>query len=154
MSCFFCLWAKKGRGGEGLRDEHLDLKLPFQRGGGRRTGKQGAPRWAPRSPGVTSLPSGVSSGAQSVWKLEQKVLSWIHQGLGFSSDSLQRTGSDLWSLKKILLQDQGPGLITRELLYSTVLLEYERDRENFWHRHQRGTKNAPVASVSKGVIHF
>ena len=30
----------------------------------------------------------------------------------------------------------------------------KRDRESFWHRHQKGAESDPLASVSKGVIYF
>ena len=46
--------------------------------------------------------------------------------------------SDPWSPKKAELWDQGPGLITQELLWSRVLLKWERDRGIFWHRLRRG----------------
>ena len=41
-----------------------------------------------------------------------------------------------------------------ELLCNRVLLKYKRDRESFWHRHQKGQKEYPIASVSNGVIYF
>ena len=51
-----------------------------------------------------------------------------------------------------------PGPETRldlsELLCNRVLLKYKRDRESFWHRHQKGDGECPLASVSKGVIYF
>ena len=36
-----------------------------------------------------------------------------------------------------------PGLITQELLCSRVLLKWKRDRESFWHRHQKGGGECP-----------
>ena len=30
-----------------------------------------------------------------------------------------------------------------ELLYNKVLLKYKRDRESFWHRHQKGAERVP-----------
>ena len=47
-------------------------------------------------------------------------------------DSLRSTVSDSCSPKeKIYLWDQGPGLITQELLYSRVLLKLIKDTESF-----------------------
>ena len=40
-----------------------------------------------------------------------------------------------------------------ELLFNRVLLKYKRDRESFWHRHQKGQKEYPLAIVSNGVIY-
>ena len=40
-----------------------------------------------------------------------------------------------------------------ELLYNKVLLKYIGDRESFSHRHQKGQKEYPLASVSNGVIY-
>ena len=57
--------------------------------------------------------------------------------------SLQWMMSVLWSPKKIYLQDQGPGLITQELLCSRVLLKWKRNRERFWHGHQKGNRECP-----------
>ena len=41
-----------------------------------------------------------------------------------------------------------PGPVMRldpsELLYNKVLLKYKRDRENFWHRHQKGAERVPL----------
>ena len=33
------------------------------------------------------------------------------------------------------------------LLCNKVLLKYKRDRENFWHRHEKGAKRVPPASL-------
>ena len=30
-----------------------------------------------------------------------------------------------------------------ELLFNKILLKYKRDRESFWHRHQKGTERVP-----------
>ena len=40
-----------------------------------------------------------------------------------------------------------------ELLCNKVLLKYKGNRESFWHRHQKGEKEYPLASVSSGVIY-
>ena len=48
---------------------------------------------------------------------------------------------------------QRRGLITQSLCV-IVLLKYKRDRESFWHRHQKGQKECPLASVSNGVMYF
>ena len=39
-----------------------------------------------------------------------------------------------------------------ELLCNKVLLKYKGDRESFWHRHQKGQKEYPLASVNNEVI--
>ena len=39
-----------------------------------------------------------------------------------------------------------------ELLCSKVLLKYKGDRENFWHRHQKGAEEYPPASLQLDVI--
>ena len=36
-----------------------------------------------------------------------------------------------------------------ELLCNKVLLKYKRDRESFWHRHQKGAERVPPASLWK-----
>ena len=54
---------------------------------------------------------------------------------------------DLWCLKKIWLQDQGPGWITQKLLHSRVLSKYEKGQRSLWYRHQ---KCAPLTSLRKG----
>ena len=43
-----------------------------------------------------------------------------------------------------------------ELLCNKILLKYKRDRENFWHRHQKGGRKSvsPHSSVSNGVIYL
>ena len=58
-------------------------------------------------------------------------------------DSLRWTMSDSWFPKKIYVPDQGQGLITQELFCSRILLKWKRDRENFWHRHQKGDGECP-----------
>ena len=48
------------------------------------------------------------------------------------------------------------GPVTRldhsELLCNKVLLKYKRDRESFWHRHQKGAEGVPPASLQPDVI--
>ena len=48
-----------------------------------------------------------------------------------------------------------PGPETRldrsELLCNKVLLKYKRDREHFWHRHQKGAERVPPASLQLDV---
>ena len=42
-----------------------------------------------------------------------------------------------------------------ELLCNKVLLKYKRDRESFWHRHQKGAERvSPPHSISNGVIYL
>ena len=45
-------------------------------------------------------------------------------------------------------EEFNPGPDTRldrsELLCNKVLLKYKRDRESFWHRHQKGTERVPL----------
>jgi len=43
------------------------------------------------------------------------------------------------------------GLIS-ELLCNKVLLKYKGDRESFWHRHQKGAEEYPLASLQLDVI--
>ena len=45
------------------------------------------------------------------------------------------------------------GLITQSFC-AIEFLKYKRDRESFWHRHQKGQKEYPLASVSIGIIFF
>ena len=60
-----------------------------------------------------------------------------------------------WSpKKKIQLLDQGPGLITQELLCSRALLERKRTEKVSDTDIRRGTESAPLASLSKGAIYF
>ena len=44
-------------------------------------------------------------------------------------------------------EEFSPGPVTRlahwELLCNKVLLRYKRDRESFWHRHQKGAERVP-----------
>ena len=64
--------------------------------------------------------------------------------------------------KRILIQGQRRGLITSSFLCSKVLLQFNRDRESFWHRHQKGTERVPPClflarhfmSVSKLLIRW
>ena len=35
-----------------------------------------------------------------------------------------------------------------------VLLKYKRDRESFWHRHQKGTESAPLLVFSKELYTY
>ena len=49
-------------------------------------------------------------------------------------------------------EEFNPGPETRTdrsgLLCNRVLLEYKRDRESFWHRHQKGAERGPLCSPS------
>ena len=69
-------------------------------------------------------------------------------------NSLQWTMSDPWSWKKIWLWDQGPGLITQELLCSRVLLKWTRDRESFWCIHQKGDGECPSSVILARELHI
>ena len=40
-----------------------------------------------------------------------------------------------------------------EFLCNKVLLKYKGDRESFWHRHQKGVEEYPLASLSTGIIY-
>ena len=54
-------------------------------------------------------------------------------------------------------EEFNPGPETRldpsELLCNKVSLKYKGDRESFCHRHQKGQKEYPLASVSNGIIY-
>ena len=62
--------------------------------------------------------------------------------------------SDPWSPKKTELWDQGPGLITQELLWSRVLLKWERDRGSFWHRLRRGREHPLICFFFFNLVLF
>ena len=50
---------------------------------------------------------------------------------------------------EISIWGQRWGLTTQSFLCNKVLLTYSRDRESFWHRHKKGTENAPLLVFSK-----
>ena len=79
---------------------------------------------------------------------------WRQEEKGTTDDSLWWMTSDSCSLHKIPLQDQGPGLITQDLLCSRVLLKWTRDRESFWRRHQKGTENAHSLVLARELYTF
>ena len=71
---------------------------------------------------------------------KQRLDPWVFLSILSPQDySLCWTMSDLSSLKKIYLQDQGPGLITEELLCSRLLLKW------------KGTEEASDIDIRKGV---
>ena len=47
--------------------------------------------------------------------------------------------------ERISIRGQRRGLTTWSFLCSQILLKYNRDRESFWHRHQKGTE-CPLAN--------
>ena len=48
---------------------------------------------------------------------------------------------------------QKQGLTTSRFLCKIILLKYKRDRESFWHRHQKGgRKNAPLLVLTRHFI--
>ena len=54
-----------------------------------------------------------------------------------------------------LAMDQGPGLITQELLCSRVLLKYKKGAEKASDIDiRRRMESAPLVSLSKGAIYF
>ena len=55
-----------------------------------------------------------------------------------------------------LIQDQWRGLIDQSILCNKVLLKYKRDRDSFWHRHQKGTdgKSAPLLVFSEELYTY
>ena len=60
---------------------------------------------------------------------------------------------DSWPLEeKDSIQGQRQGLITQSFC-AIEFLKYKRDRESFWHRHQKGQKEYPLASVSNRVLY-
>ena len=50
---------------------------------------------------------------------------------------------DSWLLEKNSILGQGRGMIAQSFLCNKVLLKYKRDRESFWHRHQKGAERVP-----------
>ena len=46
--------------------------------------------------------------------------------------------------ERILIRGQRWGLTTWSFLCSNLLLKYNRYRESFWHRHQKGTERVPL----------
>ena len=62
-------------------------------------------------------------------------------------DSLQWTVLDSWSPEKIYLWDQGPGLITQELLCSRVLLKYEMGQRTLLTQTSEGGWRVPSSLV-------
>ena len=62
---------------------------------------------------------------------------------------------DLWRRRfSFRTRDQGPCLITQELLCSRILLKYEKGQKVSDIDIRRGMESAPLASFSKGVIYF
>ena len=58
-----------------------------------------------------------------------------------------------WPLEvKSSSQGQRQGLITQSFC-AIEFLKYKRDRESFWHRHQKGQKEYTLASVSNRVLY-
>ena len=51
-------------------------------------------------------------------------------------------------------EDQGPGLITQELLCSRVFLSEKGTEKASDIDIRRGTENAPLTSLRNGAIHF
>ena len=51
------------------------------------------------------------------------------------------SGGEEFSLGPVMRLDRS------ELLCNKVLLKYKRDRESFRHRHQKGAKRVPPASL-------
>ena len=57
---------------------------------------------------------------------------------------------DLWPLEeRISIGGQRRRLTPQSFLCSKVLLKYKRDKESFWHRHQKGTESASLLVFSK-----
>ena len=68
------------------------------------------------------------------------------------------SGCELWMTPGFMAsggEDFDPQAVIRldhsELLCSKVLLRYKRDRENFWHRHQKGTERVPPCELFYSV---
>ena len=62
---------------------------------------------------------------------------------------------DLWRRRfSFRTRDQGPCLITQELLCSRILLKYEKGQKVSDIDIRRGMESAPLASLSKGDIYF
>ena len=66
-------------------------------------------------------------------------------------DAIQLKGC-CWAMKDagilgLQRRELNPGLVMRldcsELLCNKVLLKYKRDRQSFWHRHQKGAERVP-----------
>ena len=53
-----------------------------------------------------------------------------------------------------LVSAPGTRLDHSELLCSRVLLQWKRDRESFWHRHQKEDGEYPPHSSYQGLIYF
>ena len=56
---------------------------------------------------------------------------------------------DLWRRFSFGTRDQGPGLITQEVLYSRNFITVKTDRGSFWHRHQEGDRES-----YQGLMYF
>ena len=70
--------------------------------------------------------------------------------------------AELWKMLGFLAsggEEFSPGPVMRldhsELLYNKVLLKYKRDRQSFWHRHQKGgRKSVPLLVFSQMLYSY
>ena len=85
-----------------------------------------------------------------------KYTTWITNALtlqaqvNFTFKYLWKVGAETWKRSGFLASEEekfnlGPEtrLAHSELLCNKVLLKYKRDRESFWHTHQKGAERVP-----------
>ena len=95
-----------------------------------------------------AMPSSTGSSRPRDWTRVSSIAG------GF--DSLRWTMLDSWSTKKkIWLWDQGPGLITQELLCSRVLLKYKKgERKLLTQTSEGGWRAAPSLVLARELYTF
>ena len=82
-------------------------------------------------------------------------LQWVlAHSSGYNGDSLWWMLSDLWFPKeRILLEDQGLSFSHSELCVVKDLLQWKRNRENFWQTSE-GSRECPTHEAYQGLIYF
>ena len=82
----------------------------------------------------------ISSSLSSGWEWEGGGWDWKFWKVAVNH-VLHRAS---WPLEeRISIRGQRRGLTIWSFLRSKVLLKYNRDRESFWHRYQKGTEKVP-----------
>ena len=99
-------------------------------------------------PGPEEHPRQLEQGHRTFWK-------WGLQMGKNRTDSLWWTMLDSWSPKKIYLWDQGPGVITQELLCSSLIIKVRKGAEEPSDIDiRRGTESAPSLVLARELYTF
>ena len=95
-----------------------------------------------------------------------KYTTWITNALTLQAEVsfifkyLWKVVAETWKTPEFLASGEEEfnlGPVTRldhlDLLCNKVLLKYERDRESFWHRHQKGAERVPHWLVFSAMLY-